>query len=76
MKSSNKISEKKIKKYTFTDGAFISPIFIDGKYRWIVVEFDGDTYCDGNVIYPDTEADSIMELAYQEGLDYGDEQTS
>ena len=73
MTTPNEILENQIKRYSFTDGAHIAPILIDGKYFWIVTEFDGDTYCNGDIICPDTEADNIMKLVYREGMDYGEE---
>lgn len=69
MSKPNEILENEIKRYTFTDGAFITPILIDGRYRWIVTEFDGDTYCNGDIIDPDVEAESIIELAYRLGVE-------
>jgi len=54
----------------FTDGAHIVPyLFPDGKWRWVVTEFDGDTWNNGDPTDPDVIANSERELIHNEGVD-------
>ena len=69
MSTVEEIFEDEVRRYTFTDGAHITPIFYEGKWVWMVTEFDGDTYCDGDIINPDTVSDSIASLAYRLGME-------
>lgn len=32
----------------FTTGAFITPVLIEDRWRWVVTEFEDDTFIDGN----------------------------
>jgi len=63
-----KLIEQDLKKYTFTTRAFISPVEIDGKFFWIVTQFEDDTYCDGDVISPKVSGDSILDLVVTEEI--------
>ena len=57
-------SEKDLRKYTYTTGAFITPFFDKEtkRWMWVVTEFDSDTYCDGEYIDTDIVATEIMGL--------------
>lgn len=45
-------------RYAFTTGAHIAPVQINGKWRWIVTEFEDDTFVDGELVNPDSVADT------------------
>jgi hypothetical protein len=48
--------------YAFTTGAHIAPVLIDGQWRWVVTNFEGITFVDGECRNPNEYADT------QEGL--------
>lgn len=63
------LSDKDLKRYTFTTGAFISPVEINGKFFWVVTSFEDDTYCDGKLINPKLSGDSILDLVTLEEIE-------
>ena len=48
--------------YAFTTGAHIAPVLIDRQWRWIVTNFEDDTFVDSKCRNPNEYADT------QEGL--------
>ena len=60
------LTQNEIAKYTYTTGAFITPVFIDGNWRWVVTNFDNDTYCDGVLIDPVEVSDDVEGLVLED----------
>lgn len=58
----------------YTTGAFLQPQLIDGTWLWVVVEFESDSFYDGDYISPQTEADTWQELARE--YDEDEDETS
>jgi hypothetical protein len=44
--------------HTFTTGARIAPVLIDGQWHWIVASFEDDTFVDGKCRNPNEYADT------------------
>ena len=46
----------------YTTGAFVEPVLIGGVWRWVVVEFESDSFYDGDYINPLTEGETWPDL--------------
>lgn len=51
----------------YTTGAYLEPVQTrDKKWRWVVVEFEGDSYMDGELVNPTEMADHKSEMIIKE----------
>ena len=52
-----------------TTGAFVKPKLVDGKWCWVVVEFESDSFYDGDYIGLETEGETWQELVRDDDED-------
>lgn len=55
--------------YIFTTGAYIFPMKINGKYMWVVGEFEDDTLCKGTDVILNESSNTLEELVDKESLE-------
>lgn len=58
--------------YVYTNGAYLVPKRVDGQWVWVVSEFDGETFGDGQLMNP-TETATTLEELYEDKDDSNDE---
>jgi hypothetical protein len=54
----------------YTTGAYLRPMEVDGKWRWVVMSFNDDSYEDGELVTPTEIGSNQDALILKEDQEY------